>query len=430
MTIKERIFLSEFFGELECRSIRYAVLRGANKLPDSLDGGDVDIFVPSSQVAATVGTMVEISRKCGGHIIARMIAPHFVQTEMMGCVDGVWWGCCIDLFDGVYVESVLPIAGETLLNHRVDNGMGVWMLPHDLGDYLGFVKELLVAGKRSARYEAGAKRMVALGADDVLPSCACRAFIRKALGDGTTSARVFVRSWMIGTALRHPIYFWKNWIGFVSSRVARYIRPCGKMIAVLGTDGSGKSTLLNEILPLIQTMTHKSTVVHHLKPDFLPPLGRLRGVKYEPGHICTNPHGSRPSGMVGSFVRLIYLTADYIFGYWLKVRFKISRTPIGYWIFDRYAYDLLLDPKRFRIALPRWIIKLFICLIPKPDIVFCLGGDPEKIFLRKPETNIEEVRRQVKALHDFAGTHPNAVWIDTTRSLDESVDEFLKGLMK
>lgn len=428
MNISEQGFLKEFFSSL-CAT-KYTVLRGAEGLPKSLNGGDVDILVARSEWMRVQKFMVYAAKKCGGRIMGRMMAPHFVQTEMMGCIDGVWWGCCIDLFDGVYVKSVLPIAGESLLDRRIDNGKGVWSLPHDLGDYLGFVKEFLVAGKRSSRYETGAKRTVAVRADDILPSCACRAFVRKALGDGTTSARTFVRCWMIGMALRHPIYFWKNWIGFVFSRVARYIRPCGKMIAVLGTDGSGKSTLLNEILPLIQTMTHKSTVVHHLKPDLLPPLGRLRGAKYEFGHVCTNPHGSRSSGTIGSLVRLIYLTADYILGYWLKVRFKIARTPIGYWIFDRYAYDLLIDPKRFRIALPRWIIKMFICLIPRPDIIFCLGGDPEKIFARKPETNIEEVRRQVKALQGFAETHTNAVWVDTTRSLEESVGDFLKGLMK
>ena len=39
--------------------------------------------------------------------------------------------------------------------------------------------------------------------------------------------------------------------------------------------------------------------------------------------------------------------------------------------------------------------------IPKPDIILCLGGDPEKIYNRKPETSLEEVTRQTSALKDF-----------------------------
>lgn len=430
MIVNESRFLSLLFAEFEKQEIRYAVLRNAECLPESLNGGDIDIFVARSDCMRAQMTMTQVAKQCGGCITGKMTAPHFVQTEMMGCVDGVWWGCCIDLFDGIFVKSVLPIAGEELLSRRVDNGRGVWTLPTDLANYLGFVKELLVAGKWSSRYEEGAKRTVKTGADDVLVSSLCRAFVRQALVGDMTSVRGFVRSWLIKMAMCHPIYFWKHWFGFMASRALRYVRPSGKMIVVLGTDGSGKSTLLNEVLPLLQTMTHGSTVVHHLKPDFLPPLGRFRGVKQEPGQVCRNPHGSRPSGVIGSFFRLVYLTVDYVLGYWLRVRVKVAKTPIGYWIFDRYAFDLLLDPRRFRIALPSWVIRAFIGLVPKPDIVFCLGGDPEKIFARKPETSIKEVCRQVEALHAFAETHPNSVWIDTTRPLEESADEFLRGLMK
>jgi len=426
----ERLFLSALFGAFGEQGISYAVLRNAETLPDSLNGGDIDIVVARRDWHRIQLLLSETAKKCGGGIVARMSAPHFTQTELMGCVDGSWWGCCIDLFEGVYVCSVLQLTNDSLLERRVENGFGVWTFPKDIGHYLGFVKEIFVAGRRSSRYEEGARRLIDANADDVLISVRCRDFVRRVASDRFVSPRKLIFKWLVGVALRNPIVFLRDYCLFQCSRILRYIHPSGKMIVLLGTDGSGKSTILKEVLPLVKIMTHNASVVHHLKPDLLPPLGRLRGVKTETGHVCTNPHGSKPSGVIGSILRLTYLTCDYVLGYWFKVRIKIAKTPIGYWIFDRYAYDMLIDPKRFRISLPQWIIRLFLRVIPKPDMIFCLGGDPEQIYARKPETSLNEVCRQVDLLRSFAVSHYNVVWIDTTQSLDDSAAVFLKALCR
>lgn len=425
----EATFLTAFFAALNERGVRYAVLRNAETLPQSLKDGDVDILTTANGIAEIASILELVAAACGGRVMARMRAPHFVQTELMGCVKGSWWGCCLDLFDGVYVQSVLPIVGEGVLDCRVDNGQGVWTLPHDVGHYLGFVKELLVAGKRSVRYEVGAKRAVAANLDGFVLSERCRTFIRKALAEGHATARAFVNAWKLDLALRHPIYFWRNSLGFSLSRLVRYFRPCGKMIAVMGTDGAGKTTVLEAILPVIRAMNHNGTVVHHLKPDLLPPLGRFRGVKSEPGRVCATPHASRPSDFAFSLVRVAYLLLDYVLGYWLKVRVRIAKTPIAYWILDRYADDLLIDPRRFRVKLPQGVLKALLFLVPRPDLILCLGGEPEKIYARKPETSLEEVRRQVAALRRFCDDNPRAVWIDTTGPVEASANAALTAIL-
>jgi thymidylate kinase len=201
-----------------------------------------------------------------------------------------------------------------------------------------------------------------------------------------------------------------------------------QFIAVLGTDGSGKSTLLNAIIPLIEEKMSGKVVVHHLRPDLLPPLGRFRGVQHEPGYVCVNPHGSKPSGFAGSLFRLTYLVCDYILGYWFKVRPMLRRKDIACWVFDRYAYDILIDPLRFRIKLPRWIIRLYLKIVPRPNIVLCLGGDPEKIFARKPETSLEEVNRQMIELEKLSEGLPNVRMIDTTVSIEDTVAAAMNAL--
>lgn len=56
-------------------------------------------------------------------------------------------------------------------------------------------------------------------------------------------------------------------------------------------------------------------------------------------------------------------------------------------IFDRYACDMALDQRRFRIGLPHGVARWFIALAPKPDVISCLHGRPERIAAREQVLN-------------------------------------------
>jgi len=99
------------------------------------------------------------------------------------------------------------------------------------------------------------------------------------------------------------------------------------------------------------------------------------------------------------------------------------------YVFDRYFYDYYIDPQRLRIKLPKWVLKLFGVIVPRPDMVLCLGASAEIIHKRKPELSLEEVRRQVEALRQFCDSNERAVWIDTGCSIDESVDQALEAIV-
>jgi hypothetical protein len=88
----------------------------------------------------------------------------------------------------------------------------------------------------------------------------------------------------------------------------------------------------------------------------------------------------------------------------------------------------MIDPKRCAVKLPPGLARFFSWFIPKPDLILCLGGDPEKIYARKPETSLEEVRRQVVALKKFCDGNRRAVWIDTTKSIEESYDAAMSAI--
>ncbi len=201
----------------------------------------------------------------------------------------------------------------------------------------------------------------------------------------------------------------------------------GLVVAVLGVDGAGKSTVIKSVRLLLNSTTHYDTFVYHLRPGLLPPLARLKGKIKASGDTSLGPHGSTPSGVLGSLLRLSWLILDYVLGYWLRIRPKIADRPAVV-IFDRYAYDLALDPRRFRIGLPGWVAALFARLAPRPDLIICLHAAPEVIAARKQELPIEEIRRQVEAVRDFAATHPTAVLISTDGSVEEVRERVLCAL--
>lgn len=194
------------------------------------------------------------------------------------------------------------------------------------------------------------------------------------------------------------------------------------VICFLGTDGSGKSTVIDSISKILKPKYFHNVNYEHLRPNYLPSISNLFGPKKLDNEINSNPHGSTTSNYFGSFFRWIYYFIDYTLGYLIKVYFNRD-IESSIWIFDRYYYDYFIDPKRSRIKLPFWILKLGQLIIPEPDIIFCLGTDPKTIYSRKPEIPMKEVIRQVNDLYEFCDKNKRAYWIDTGCSIKNSVNE-------
>ncbi len=130
---------------------------------------------------------------------------------------------------------------------------------------------------------------------------------------------------------------------------------------------------------------------------------------------------------MGSLFRLAYLTLDYVLGYWFLTRFQIAKKP-NLVLFDRYAYDMVLDPRRFRMNISGRVAGWFAELVPEPDVIICLYGSPEVIASRKCELSVEETRRQVDALRAFAVRRQSAVMISTECTIEDTRDQVLIAL--
>lgn len=203
----------------------------------------------------------------------------------------------------------------------------------------------------------------------------------------------------------------------------------GIFIAIIGVDGSGKTTIINTLLKNLNSNSNLNVVTKHLRPGILPPLSSFSLNKKGDSELVGSvmPHSSKPSGTFGSLFRILYLTLDYIFGYWFYI-FPGILLKNKIFIFDRYAYDLEVDPYRFRIKLNKFVIKIFSATIPKPDLVLCLIGDGKVICERKKELSYEETARQINLMTKLSLLNKNFVTINVDKKVDDSVQEALHVL--
>jgi thymidylate kinase len=199
-------------------------------------------------------------------------------------------------------------------------------------------------------------------------------------------------------------------------KIRRWVQPTGLFVAVLGPDGSGKSSVMEQYLSVLG-LAFRRTAYFHLRPRLLrgSPAGQT---------INTDPHGQKPRGVLASSAKLLYLWADYVLGYYLRVRPLLMRSTLV--VFDRYYQDLLVDAQRFRYGGPRWLARLVGRLIPMPDLLLVLDAPADVLQARKQEVSAAESARQAQAYRDVAeGTsvRGRAVLVDAARPLETVVGQ-------
>lgn len=430
---KEQDFLNEWFKCLNKNNIQYAILRNYKSFPDSCGGSDIDIWVKKEDYK----DFIKITSNCAtaNEGVLASYTPDDTCPRIIYQACG--WGVQLDVHIGAAIHKGVPyIDDETIKEHIIEYN-GVKILSKEIDILISFLKEVLNNKKCKEEYCARAAELVDTATKEDINrflkafSQNARQHIIEVLKNRdftkTTIQKLGIQCSKDIQSLGSKIKYRINQL----KKITRIFKQPGYTIAFLGTDGSGKSTVINAITPILNEAFHNGICYEHMRPNHIPSLAVAMGKKKadEPTGVCSNPHGSKPSGFAGSLMRVCYYMVDYTWGYFRKVFLdKAFKTHI--WLFDRYYYDYLIDPRRGRISLPKWILKFFGFFVPTPDIILCLGGDPKKIYARKPETSLEEVARQTKVLKEFCNSNKKAVWIDTTTTPQESIDAAMIAIQK
>jgi len=423
-------FLSQFFSILNIEQIEHSVLRNYQELPTSTGGSDLDILINSQDKFKVISILKKLSKENGGGIISIIPSPFCPRICLLGCHEA-GWGLMIDLhIDKIMYRDYTIISNSCIWKNTFHFNKEVMALNSKADTLIGLFKELLNNEHCQSKYYENFQR---LALEKQFINDLFSDIHKPKLGEFLLEYKNIPYSKTVIQQLvsRLNIEFPKSRFSFFKhiKKILRLFNQPGFTIAFLGTDGSGKSTLIQNIKPALNSAFHKAVYYEHMRPNKFPSIAKLLGKKEHFDGPVTNPHESKPSGSLGSLVRWSYYMLDYTLGFYLKVYPKKSiRSCV--WIFDRYYYDYLIDPRRSRINLPQWLFKLGQMLIPEPDIIICLGTDAKAIHQRKPELSLEEVERQVLALRDFSMTHKNALWIDTGESIHISSQKTLDAISK
>ena len=193
----------------------------------------------------------------------------------------------------------------------------------------------------------------------------------------------------------------------------------GCFIAVEGADGVGKSTVLRLLLPQLLADGKTSGVLFfHWKPV----KANLNegGI---PETVAQDPRGSTPRNAVSSFIYLGYHWLSFLFGYLKYVAPALRAGKLV--IADRYTYDVMLDPRRFRLNVPKWMLRVFVQTLPQPDVVLALVAEPETIVARKHELTVDEINTYQNQLK--AGIISNLLLVQADASPEQvAEDAFVK----
>ena len=421
--MNKKEFLSTFFQTMNEEGVDYFVYGSYLALPDDTGGSDIDMVVREKdfpKVSKILDTLTRDScvSKVSYYANANAKFYRFLSPTFGVQIDVFYKGLC---YQGIEYYPV------KLMRKWVIEYKGIKVLDIQKGYYVDYIKEILHLGKAKEKY---LKAFIGeIKRDEVFYREELSSLYGKEVSqlvfenlseEKLPAVEKHLQRKMCKSVMKG--HRWKNiWLRLLLLQRLFGKRP-GYVIAVEGTDGSGKSFIINSITPVLNEAFHNGVIYNHLRPNAIPDLGVLLGKKKKEDEavVCTDPHGQKPSGLVGSLIRWGYYMIDYTFGYMKKVWPQIH-TKSKVFIFDRYYYEYYLDQKRSRTNLPQWVIRFGELFLPNPDLILCLGGDPEKIYARKPETSLEEVKRQTDALKKFCRERENAVWIDTTIQPEESV---------
>ena len=168
-------------------------------------------------------------------------------------------------------------------------------------------------------------------------------------------------------------------------------------VSLMGVDGSGKTTISKKLKKKL-----KKSQYLHLKPYILFQDKRT---------IIKNPQDQIKSSSLMSLLRLLSWLISY------KI-FFFKKKKNNFYIFDRYAHDILIDPLRYKHSLSTYLTKFILNFFPKPDLWIFLKPSFSTVKMRKSELRDHELRRQIKEYSYFFKNKKNVLILNTNRRIN------------
>jgi thymidylate kinase len=424
------VILNGFFQKLKEKNVKYCVLSGYEGLPEIYKSSDIDILVSKKDLLESSIVLTSVFKDHGSesYVLHKFKGRQTYIFFFQGTDGWIRDSIKIDLFVNFEFRGRIFLSSHEILKNIIPHkNLYIPGVMHQA--YIGVVKGILKGGSAWKKYLERIQIGLAENAEG-MESLLRRMFGEKStkslmsyLGAGDTESIEKIRKRMMyetytTSLLKHPIRFPLSMISYFLIRIGNMLKPPKYMIAVLGPDGSGKSTLIEKMKVHFQDVfkvESQGVKVFHIRPGLFPTITELLRKKSLPEGKSTllRDAWNSPSGTI-SFIRLLCFLADYLLGYFIKVLPELGNYHVV--VLDRYYYDILIDPARYKIRLPPRVMKTFFAVLPTPDIAFVLDAPPEIIFPRKRELNEEtiglllngykDLKNQIDNLHILQATNP------------------------
>ncbi len=434
-----RYLLTPFFKVLNSKSIPYCVCGNHESLPE-YTSHDVDIWTENLKL--TERLLYEVAAVNGFIHYLRNKTANGSNNFFFKSAEQSFEIIRIDLMDECAWKSIIPIVTAERIGASRTQFKDFFVSDPALQTAMHLLYPLLTKGKIREKY----KEAIYFFRDDMV----FRRVIREAVGDDTAAeliekisnrdweaierdAHIYRRGSIYRVAVNMNIRRLWRLIRFFSTNLCRLAKPSGLFISLIGLDGCGKTTILKSLDGFFEKAFLPGKIRRfYWRPFYLPRIKALFSPtrSNEPNQAIGNnaPQIVKqiPLHMTFYFIKFLYYLTDFIVG---RVKYQSAWSRGGIVCFDRYYYDHLLYPQRFGFIMPQIFMKMCLRLVPKPDIVFYLDAPPKVLIHRKQELSMEEIRRQRGKYETLILELPNAIKIDTTTSLQETLDTITKSCL-
>ena len=384
-------FLTTFFNFLN-KNGDYAVLRNFEGLPAHNNSRDIDIVIEPSTYQDIKNNLIALIEKEGWKIVTYLNSDRLI-TWVCACVenDSSTEIVQFDFFFHTSIFGVTLIEAKDFLKNRQFNG-AIYHVDKESEFLDKYMYDRAVGVAYPEKYR---KTREAVENSEKVKKVLKKVFGSNSINEcDKTSGKKLLLNALTQNLCSNPFRTVGRMLKFEYYHIRNYIcSNTGFSVGFTGPDGSGKTTVIDLILERLAPVFQSAHKYYHFRPALFGNLGEVAhnaGLKKEVDRDYCQPHRGEKTGLLSSFVRLLYYSLDYIVGYWLKVKSVTRITRVV--IFDRYYTDIICDSRRSRIYLNYKFLygfgKLFI---PSLSYNILLTASTDTILARKRELDEKDI---------------------------------------
>lgn len=413
-------FQTKLFGLLNEKA-EYAVLRNYDGLPEYNQSRDIDIIIERKVYNRIKYDLLDLVDKSKWKVVTLLKSDRLV-TWVCGHIsdDGAVDLIQLDFFFNTSVFGVMLMPAADFLRTRKFNGR-IYHVDKACEFLDKYLYDRAVGAVYPDKYQA-VKEAVAgdKNVTDILQSVFGINSVE--VCDKTSGRKLLMHAFG-----RTPVASFCRFLKFEYFRVKNYLcSNTGFSIGFTGPDGVGKTTVIDRMVESFGDVFRTAHVYYHFRPMLFGNIGEVAhsaGLKKEVDRNYSDPHRGGKTGKLNSFLRLLYYSADYILGYWTKIKSVTRITRLV--IFDRYYTDIICDSRRSRIHLsPKFLYWFGRIFIPSLDYNILLTARTETILSRKQELDaagVETINRNI----DYLTTKKGYYKVMNETTPDDAVRQIL-----